>query len=108
MHVVNIKKKELNKRGIENFQEWKALPNTIYIGRNMSFYVNGATKSKWQNPYSVKKYGREQCLVMYKNYIKSGELYNSLDELANKELGCWCKPEKCHGDILMELLKEKN
>ena len=23
------------------------------------------------------------------------------------ELGCWCKPEACHGDILIKLYKEK-
>ena len=34
------------------------------------------------------------------------ELMNQLPELKNKVLGCWCYPEKCHGDILFKLLKE--
>ncbi len=25
-----------------------------------------------------------------------------------KFLGCWCKPEGCHGDILLELSQELN
>lgn len=35
------------------------------------------------------------------------ELMNSLHELGGKTLGCWCRPEDCHGDILLKLLKEK-
>ena len=72
----------------------------------MSFYVKGTTKSKWANPFSVKKYGRDGCLNMYKKYIEDNqELYSSLHELANKELGCWCYPEPCHGNILIDLLE---
>ena len=26
---------------------------------------------------------------------------DSLLELKGKTLGCWCKPEDCHGDILV-------
>ena len=32
------------------------------------------------------------------------ELMNSLSELRGKRLGCWCKPERCHGNVLIELL----
>jgi hypothetical protein len=32
---------------------------------------------------------------------------NDLHELNGKELGCWCKPDKCHGDILIKLYNEK-
>lgn len=74
----------------------------------MSFYVSSAKASKWKNPYSVKKYGREKCLELYKQYIQSNkELLDQLEDLKGKELGCWCYPDKCHGDILIELLKER-
>jgi len=107
--VVNISKKELNKRNIKNFDEWNNIDN-LYIGRNMSFYVPGTLQSKWCNKFPVKKYGRDECVRLYKEYIlNSKELYNQLDELLNyKELGCWCHPELCHGDILIELLREKH
>lgn len=75
----------------------------------MTFYIKGATKSKWSNPYSVKKYGRVKCLEMYEEYIlNTPMLLNSLEELNNKILGCWCKPEACHGDILIKLVKSIN
>ena len=36
------------------------------------------------------------------------ELDDSLPELKDKTLGCWCKPEKCHGDVLVELIDRRN
>ena len=76
----------------------------IYIGRDVKYglYIPG---SKWQNPFSVSEYGREKCLELYEKYIITNpKLMNSLPELKGKILGCWCKPEKCHGDILIKLL----
>jgi len=105
--VVNVKKACLVKRGIANFQEWAAREDAVYIGRNMSFYVPGAIGSKWQNPFPVKKYGRDECLALYETFIREHPtLYNELGELKGKELGCWCCPEPCHGHVLMRLLKD--
>ena len=105
--IVNIKKRELNKRGITDFEEWQKSPKSVYIGRNMSFYVKGTTQSKWANPFSVKKYGRAECLKLYEKYVRECPLSKQLEELRGKELGCWCHPEPCHGDILIKLLAEK-
>lgn len=107
--VVNIKKEHLKKRGINSFNEWKQNEKHLYVGRNMDFYVKGACGSKWENPYNIKQYDRSLCLELYESYIRNTpELYNSLDELLSyKELGCWCKPEACHGDVLIKLLNEK-
>tara|TARA_A100001037_G_C14603737_1_gene394128 strand:- start:129 stop:494 length:366 start_codon:yes stop_codon:yes gene_type:complete len=107
--IVCVKKAILNKRGIQNFEEWNSKPNTLYIGRNMNFYIKGTYKSKWFNPFSVKKYGREQCLELYEKHLRNTpELYDCLEELKGKELGCWCKPNSCHGDIMIKLLHEKS
>ena len=105
MSVVNIKKTELLKNGFSSFEEWNSEPGNIYIGRNMTFYVKGTSKSIWANPYSVKKYGLENCLDLYEKYIRDN-LYDKLPELRDKTLGCWCKPNKCHRDILLKLLDE--
>lgn len=108
--VVNIKKKYLTPRNFDNFDHWNINPDHVYIGRSMT-WVKGCTtahKSKWANPFPAKKYGREKCVEMYEDYIiDSPELYDQLDELANKELGCWCAPEECHGDVLVRLFEEK-
>ncbi len=108
MSVVNCKKKILQENGYTDFQDWKSKPNNVYIGRNMSFYIKGATASKWANPYTVKKYGLDECLRLYEEHINNSGLINDIDELKNKNLGCWCKPNKCHGDILLKILSHKD
>jgi hypothetical protein len=106
MSVINVKKNELQKLGYKDFADWNTLPDNVYIGRNMSLYVPGATKSKWANPFSAKKYGRDGCIDMYRQYLlETPKLLNQLGELKNKSLGCWCKPEACHGDILLQFLE---
>lgn len=79
----------------------------VYIGRAWNIGGWSLPKSKWANPFCVKKHGRDQALELYKQHILSNpELVNSLHELKGKVLGCWCKPEKCHGDVLIELLQQ--
>lgn len=81
----------------------------IYIGRACNMGGWKLSQSKWHNPYSVKQYGRDGAIDRYKTYIESNEnnLLNDLHELAGKKLGCWCKPNRCHGDILRELFKKQ-
>jgi len=107
MQVVNISKANLKKIGYSDLEEWLKNPNNVYIGRHV-VYVKGANKSKWSNPFSVNKLGREECLKSFKNFLLNDKiLLNQLGELKGKTLGCWCKPEKCHGDILIELINKK-
>lgn len=79
----------------------------VYIGR----------PSKWGNPYShnrgtLAKFVVEnvdESLEKYEKHIRDNEeLFNSLHELEGKRIGCFCKPGKCHGDILVKLINEKN
>ena len=105
MSVVNVKVKFLRKQGYNNLKDWLKDPNNVYIGRANRF-VEGAYESKWKNPFSVKKYGRKGCINKYKEYLYSSDLIKDIDELRGKNLGCWCVPEGCHGDILMEAMAE--
>jgi hypothetical protein len=83
-------------------------PYDVYIGRG----------SKWGCPFTIIKDRptlakeivdtKEEALAKYKEYVlASPELMESLDELEGKTLGCFCKPEKCHGDVLLELLTQR-
>lgn len=65
--------------------------------------------SKWGNPYShkdgtlaeFKVNTREESIDKYEEYLLNNEeLMKSLPDLKYKKLGCWCKPQRCHGDIL--------
>jgi hypothetical protein len=81
----------------------------IYIGRACNMGGWRLKQSKWYNPFSVKQYGRDGALDRYKTLIESNRnnLLSDLHELAGKRLGCWCKPSRCHGDILQELFKRE-
>lgn len=72
----------------------------VYIGR----------PSKFGNPYIIGKDGaREDVLRKYGIYF-----YNKLNsddnfareviDLKDKTLGCFCRPQRCHGDIIVEFL----
>ena len=81
-----------------------------YIGRSVKRGGWDLTASKWANPFQITKdCSREQCIAKYRNYILNNKkLMSELKELEGKVLGCWCAPELCHGDVLVELLEEAN
>ena len=78
----------------------------------MSHHVAGALGSKWGNPFKAKKTNKKsvnKCLKRYEDHVrKNPDLFNAVMELEGKELGCWCKPFRCHGDILIKLFKERH
>ena len=74
----------------------------VYIGRS----GKGQT-SIFGNPYSIGKDGtREEVLKKFKIYLwkrmqEDEDFCRQLLELDGKVLGCFCKPQACHGDILV-------
>ena len=85
-------------------QEQKLIQNyDIYIAHKVYNEHWNLDWSEWSNPFN--KY--ENKLEMYENYIRA-KMWNKLDKLEGKLLGCWCTDEdKCHGKILVRLLEEK-
>ena len=71
----------------------------VYIGRG----------SKWGNPFRIGRDGdRKTVIEKYRKYIHlKRDLINALPELKDKKLGCYCKPLPCHGDVLIELMKQR-
>jgi Domain of unknown function (DUF4326) len=46
----------------------------------------------------------ESVLTEFRIYLSNQPgLLKQIHELKDKTLGCWCKPEPCHGDVLIEL-----
>lgn len=91
--VINIK------REIE-YQSEKSTSKYEYIGRG----------SYWGNPYSMYEEGddREEVIRKFKYDFEFDKFPNKnkseVYKLAGKRLGCFCKPQACHGDILAEFL----
>lgn len=72
----------------------------VYIGR----------PSKYGNPFKIGKDGtREEVIEKYRDWLhRNPNLMREVkEELKDKVLGCWCKPDACHGDVLKELCDEQ-
>ncbi len=91
--VINIKTET-------EYQSEKSTQSYEYIGRG----------SYWGNPYSMYEDGDdcEEVIRKYKydfEYEKSPNKEKSeVYKLAGKRLGCFCKPQACHGDVLADFL----
>ncbi len=74
----------------------------IYIGRG----------SIWGNPFVMGKDGTRDSVIAKYRYqlmqaLKQGSITNDdLINLRGKVLGCYCKPLKCHGDVLAEFAEQ--
>ena len=79
----------------------------VYIGREMT----GHPASAFANPFRIGLDGnRDAVIAKYEVYIverlsKEPLLQEALAQLRTNRLGCWCKPARCHGDILVKLLE---
>jgi len=78
----------------------KSTPGYEYIGRG----------SYWGNPYSMFEEGesRDEVIRKYKYDFEFEKFPNKekseVFKLTGKRLGCFCKPEACHGDVLADFL----
>ena len=71
-----------------------APPDAVYIGRG----------SPWGNPFIIGRDGtRDEVCDRFER-----EVLPSLDlgPLRGRELVCWCKPARCHGDAILRALSE--
>lgn len=74
----------------------------VYIGR-----ARKGEKSLWGNPFVIGKDGdRNEVIDKYRHWLwsqlKNGRITKEdILSLDGKTLGCFCKPQKCHGDVLV-------
>ncbi|MFF7293192.1 DUF4326 domain-containing protein [Microbacterium sp. NPDC008134] len=78
---------------------WRKPENTVVVAR----------PSRWGNPYSVAKWGREWAVLGFRAALEEGRLIRiTIDdvkrELAGKNLACWCPLDQpCHADVLLAI-----
>lgn len=114
--VVNVGVKNIRPQYL-NLHQWILdKKSNVYIGRARVVFIDGTRypfiDSIWANPYKISEtQPREKVLELYREYIEKKintepNLIKELVKLEGKKLGCWCKPECCHGDILIELIEK--
>jgi hypothetical protein len=61
--------------------------------------------TKWGNPFLIGRDGtRDEVIAKYREWLQhQGDLLDALPELRGHNLRCWCAPQCCHGDVLLEL-----
>ena len=111
--VCNVKVKHIKPK-YNNLREWMADPNNVYVGRSNVVFVDGERFPKvasiWANPFKIKAGAtREQVIAQYRAHFiarldADPALVVELLALRGKQLGCWCYPEACHADVLVELI----
>lgn len=97
--------------GYANLQDWMSDPDNIYIGRagvtSISKQKFPAENSEWHNPFGA--LDKSSALSRYQKYLceklKDDECLERFKQLSGKNLGCWCKPKKCHGDVIVKILR---
>ena len=89
--VINIKK---DTQYDKDTSEYEYIGRGSYWGNPHSMYENGDTRDE-----VIRKFQYDFDRDMFINKKK-----NEVHKLTGKRLGCFCKPEKCHGDILADFL----
>jgi hypothetical protein len=76
----------------------------LYIGRAFG----GFRESIWSNPFHIGKDGsRLEVIDKYKIRTRNdARLMSLIPTLTGLTLGCWCHPQPCHGDVLLELVRK--
>ena len=83
MKVVNLRKEK----------------HDLYIGRG----------TIWGNPFIIGKDGtRTEVIAKYEKRVRTNSTLLKLIKNLHKNiiLGCYCKPLKCHGDVIIKIWKE--
>jgi hypothetical protein len=94
-----------------DLREWMTNDNNVYIGKKgVVFISDKATGKQERFPKENSIYAcSDENISNYKQEllakIKNGEI--DISELEGKTLGCWCLPEPCHGQIIIDLYVKK-
>jgi len=81
--------------------------DAVYVGRAMRFHRDARMRagSKWGNKFTIPHDGDKTTVIAKYRYwlCDRPDLIAALPELRGHDLVCWCAPEACHGDILLEM-----
>ena len=82
---------------------FKAPPGSVYVGRGRG--------SRWGNRYHEGRDGtRDEVVALHRKWlwgeIRAGRITEAdLLTLEGLDLACWCAPEACHADTLLDAVR---
>ena len=82
----------------------------MYIGGRIENELWQLPRSIWASKFKCKDGDYIKSHIQYEEYIRNNlELYDQLELLDGKTLGCWCQPNdpKCHGNVLIKMIEDK-
>lgn len=85
------------------------IPRIVNLKRSPTCdYVRIDRGTIWGNPFVIGPDGsRDDVIAKYDKWIRSQPaLLARLPELKGRTLACWCHPKRCHGSVLLKLMKE--
>lgn len=97
-------RKELVEAGQTVTANIKTDGQLIAWAQDNGLYVRIDRQTAWGNPFILDEDGdRDQVCDSYRVYLQyKPSLQSRFDDLRGKVLGCWCYPERCHGNELIE------
>ncbi len=82
---------------VHNKHHNTAPPDAIYIGRGSPYGNNFIIGQP--HPYTDKPMTRDDVCDLYEQYTLP---HIDTSKLTGKDLVCYCKPKRCHGDSLLK------
>jgi Domain of unknown function (DUF4326)/Protein of unknown function (DUF3102) len=90
--------------------------NLMHWADERDLFVRITRPGIWGNPYILHEDApggigdghRDECVDLFRDHYLPYKrlLHHHYGELVGKALGCWCHPERCHGHVLVEALRE--
>jgi ParB-like chromosome segregation protein Spo0J len=101
-----LERKDMVERGLTVVAHQNNDAHLIAWAEDNGKYVRIDRFSDWGNPFLLPQDGdRDIVIDHYRQYLEwRPSLQKRLGELKGKVLGCWCYPEDCHGDVLIEAI----
>lgn len=90
---------------VERVDEFFIYNCDVYIGGKAVVDGSVLCESEWKTPFEERG---EDALSLYEAYLreKRPDLMKKIPGLSGRNLGCFCHPERCHGDVLVKLYNE--
>lgn len=90
------------------------LAHLVVSLRDTKFCVRIDRATKWGNPFPAE--GRDNASLDYAKWLRDGgvaegykcnyiakQVLADIESLRGTQVGCWCSPRRCHGEILVRL-----